>query len=380
MRFRHLRLGNWRNFVHVDVPLASRVFLAGPNASGKSNLLDALRFLHDIVAVGGGLRSAVARRGGLSGIRCLAARHRPDVLVDVMIGNGNGGGRARWRYRLGFGADDQRLPIVKEESVWDGDSPILSRPSAEDRKDPERLRQTHLEQTNANREFRSIAEFLGSVRYLHIVPQILRQGERSGGRSGDPFGGDFLERIASTPPRTRAARLRKILHALEAAVPQMRDLEVWRDKHGTPHLRGRYEHWRHNAGWQTEDQFSDGTLRLLGLLWALLDGHGPLLLEEPELSLHTEVVRRISGIFAGIQRSRPRQIVVSTHSADLLSDEGIGGDEVLLLRPSAEGTTVTAASADRQIRDLLEGGASVADAVLPATAAEDASQLALFGE
>jgi predicted ATPase len=174
--------------------------------------------------------------------------------------------------------------------------------------------------------------------------------------------------------------LRKILAALEAAVPQLRDLEVWRDKHGTPHLRGRYEHWRHNAGWQTEDQFSDGTLRLMGLLWALLDGHGPLLLEEPELSLHTEIVKRIPGIFASIQRSGSRQIVLSTHSADLLSDEGIAGEEVLVLRPSSEGTTVSLASADKQIRDLLEGGAPVADAVIPATAAEDLSQLALFGE
>ncbi|HET6382886.1 MAG TPA: AAA family ATPase [Armatimonadota bacterium] len=49
-----LYLENWRNFTHVDVPLAQRVFLVGPNASGKSNLLDAFRFLHDIVSVGGG--------------------------------------------------------------------------------------------------------------------------------------------------------------------------------------------------------------------------------------------------------------------------------------------------------------------------------------
>ena len=40
------------------------------------------------------------------------------------------------------------------------------------------------------------------------------------------------------------------------------------------------EHWRPDAGWQTETQFSDGTLRLLGLLWSVLDGTGPLLLEE----------------------------------------------------------------------------------------------------
>ena len=49
-----LRLKNWRNFVQVDVPLRERVYLIGANASGKSNLLDALRFLRDIAQPDGG--------------------------------------------------------------------------------------------------------------------------------------------------------------------------------------------------------------------------------------------------------------------------------------------------------------------------------------
>ena len=40
-------LKNWKNFQEIDVPLENRVFLIGPNASGKSNFLDALRFLRD---------------------------------------------------------------------------------------------------------------------------------------------------------------------------------------------------------------------------------------------------------------------------------------------------------------------------------------------
>ena len=48
--FRRLRLENWRNFTQVDVDLQRRVFLVGPNASGKSNLLDVFRFLNDIVS------------------------------------------------------------------------------------------------------------------------------------------------------------------------------------------------------------------------------------------------------------------------------------------------------------------------------------------
>ncbi|TEU15991.1 MAG: chromosome segregation protein SMC, partial [Anaerolineales bacterium] len=55
MRFSRIKLENWRNFQEADVPLQNRVFLVGANASGKSNFLDAFRFLRDIVMPGGGL-------------------------------------------------------------------------------------------------------------------------------------------------------------------------------------------------------------------------------------------------------------------------------------------------------------------------------------
>ena len=60
-----LKLTNWRNFTDVDVPLLDRAFIIGPNASGKSNLLDAIRFLRDVAKrEGGGLQTAVTRRRG----------------------------------------------------------------------------------------------------------------------------------------------------------------------------------------------------------------------------------------------------------------------------------------------------------------------------
>jgi hypothetical protein len=157
------------------------------------------------------------------------------------------------------------------------------------------------------------------------------------------------------------------------------ELKLYRDERGLPHVRGRYEHWRSKGAWQTEEQFSDGTLRLLGLLWVILDGSGPLLLEEPELSLHPEVVRYLPQLFARIQRKTARQILTSTHSTDLLRDRDIGRDEVLLLEPSPEGTQVRRASSIGQIVDLLKGGLSMADAVMPRTRPRSAQQIALFG-
>jgi hypothetical protein len=164
------------------------------------------------------------------------------------------------------------------------------------------------------------------------------------------------------------------------AVPQLNELELWRDVRGTPHLRGKYEHWRPQGAWQTEEHFSDGTLRLMGLLWATLAGTGPLLLEEPELSLHPDVVRFIPQMFARIQRRTGRQIFISTHSMDLLRDDGIGLDEVLLLEPGTEGTSVAPAGSVHAIRDLLQGGLNLAEAVMPRTRPKQAQQLMLFGD
>ena len=379
LRFSSIRLENWRNFVKIQADLERRVFLVGPNASGKSNFLDAFRFLHDIVSVGGGLEQAVRMRGGISRLRCLAARNPSDVVIHIGL-DAEGQEQERWEYELHMTQDKRRRPTIKRERVTKNGSPVIIRPDERDKEDPERLTQTHLQQVNVNRDFRAVADFFASVRYLHIVPQLVREPDRSVGRRNDPFGGDFLEQLARTLDRTLRARLRRIQDALRVAVPQLQELDLWRDDRGTPHLRGKYEHWRPQGAWQTEDQFSDGTLRLLGLLWVVLDGTGPLLLEEPELSLHPEVVRFIPQMFARMQRRSGRQVMASTHSTDLLRDDGIGLDEVLLLAPGSEGTTVSAASEFREIEELLKGGSSLSEAVMPRTRPRESHQLPLFAD
>ena len=373
-RFRKLRLLNWKNFARAEVSIQDRVFLVGPNASGKSNFLDVFRFLRDLARSGGGFQEAVSRRSGVGAIRSLAARRNPDIEIQVVLEEPDG---EEWTYEIGFNQDQQRRPRLRKEKVLKGHEELLHRPNKDDAADPDRLIQTYLEQVNVNRAFRGLATFFASIRYLHIVPQLVREPDRSVGRSDDPFGGDFLEQIARTQEKARNARLRRIQDALRVAVPQLQDIELWRDIRG-PHLRGKYQHWRPQGAWQTEEQFSDGTLRLMGLLWVAMDREGPLLLEEPELSLHPEIVRVLPQMLARVQRRTGRQIFLSTHSPDLLRDEGIGLDEVLLLNPGSEGTEVTTAGSHKEIVHLLEGGLSLADAVIPRTRPDMAGQLALF--
>lgn len=374
MHIKHIKLRNWRNFHLVDVDLGSRVFLIGPNASGKSNFLDVFRFLRDIA--GEGLQKAVqVHRGGLGVLRCLSARQYSNIDIEVDIEDEED----KWKYRLVINQDNNSRPTVKEEVVSRNGEVVEERPTPADVEDPERLFYTSLEQVVANHRFRKLSEFFRSVSYQNLLPQVVRdpKGFTSSPVSDDPFGRDFLLRMWRTQERTRDSRLKKIGQALKVAVPQLTKIEVAMDDVGSPHLVVGYEHWRRIDAKQYERDLSDGTLRLLGLLWSLFEGDGPLLLEEPEISLHSAVVSRLPQIIERINRLRriKRQVFISTHSEDLLGDKGIAAEEVLRLEPSKDGTRVIEASAAE--KEMVQHGLSVAEAILPKSAPKNIGQLTL---
>lgn len=379
----HLELKNWRNFRQAEMDLARISYIIGPNAAGKSNLLDVFRFLRDVCkADGGGLQKAVKDRGGITKLRCLHHRRDPEVKIVVHLSEGFEEEAPSWKYVLGFkpeGKGAQRILVTTEE-VWRHGEQLLSRPMAGEPEDPLVLTQTYLEQATANRNFRELVEAFSETIYLHLVPQLLKYGEQIGGQrlDDDPFGQGFLERLAKTTTNVRDARLKRIQLALSVAVPQFKELRFVKDDMGHPHLQALYEHHRPNAGWQSEEHFSDGTLRLLGMLWSLQDGNGLLLLEEPELSLHQAVVEQIPAMIDRVQRSRKtkRQVLISTHSQALLNNPGIDPRGVVVLEPSREGTTVR--SVDEVEAQGLDAGLSVADVVLPKTRPKGIEQLGLW--
>lgn len=378
MYISHITLKNWRNFRSVDENLKDRMFFVGPNASGKSNLLEVFRFLHDIAKKrGGGLQQAVADRGGISKIRCLATRSSPDIVIGIEISD-FAATAPKWRYEISISQEQRgsRLPFLKHEKVWKDGALIVNRPDKDDVGDQKRLTETHLEHMNANAAFRDVAVFLQSIAYLHVVPQLIRHPEIvRGDRPGeDYFGINFLSRISETPEKTRKARLRKIQQALSIAVPQLEELTQIRDVRGTPHLEAKYRHWRPRGARQQEGEFSDGTLRLIGFLWALLETDTVLLLEEPELSLNSAIIRRLPALMHKVSKGKNRQIFITTHSSELLSDLGIAPEEVFLLIPSPDGTEVKVASEDVEIRALVGGGLSLSEIVMPKTAPQNISQ------
>ncbi|MFN4147334.1 MAG: AAA family ATPase [Runella sp.] len=374
-----VKLKNWKNFEEIDVSLKERMFIVGPNAVGKSNFLDVFRFLRDIAKPGGGLQKAVTDRGGVSKIRCLAARKYPDIEIEIHLSDFGTSG-AIWIYAIGIRQEARgyRLPYLTYEKVWHRQELIVNRPDTEDKNDEERLTQTFLEQINANKSFRDINKFLEAILYFHLIPQLLKHPKTFTGVDlpGDPFGKGFLERISKVNEKTRNAWLNKIQEALKIAIPQLSTLE-YIEENGRPHLQAKYEHWRPHKAKQREEQFSDGTLRLIALLWSLQEGDGVLLLEEPELSLNAAIVSKIPSLISKIQRSKKRQVLLTTHSSELLSDRGIGLDEIILLTPYGEGTKMKEVSNMPEAIALLANGFTPAEVVLPQVKPQNLHQLTI---
>lgn len=383
MLITQLKLKNWRNFKQLDVPLRSRTYIIGANASGKSNLLDVFRFLRDVCKpAGGGLQKAIEDRDGITKLRCLQARNDNEVRIDISISD-EPEGEVIWEYSLGFkpeGKGAQRI-LITREVVRKRGKVVLSRPDIQDKKDILRLTQTALEQINANLDFRDVADFFRETTYLHLVPQLLKHSEKISGRvmEDDPFGQGLLQRIAKTPQKTRDARLRRIQQALEKAVPQFSELKFEQDKvTGLPHLMASYQHWRPYGAWQREDQFSDGTLRLIGLLWMLQENNTLLLLEEPELSLNDAIVSHIPLMIDRVLRKQKafnRQVITTTHSEALLRTP-IDSRSVLLLEAGSDGTQVRIANEIES--KLMESGLTPAEVLMPKTRPIGIDQLGLF--
>ncbi|MDO5681654.1 MAG: AAA family ATPase [Propionibacteriaceae bacterium] len=366
MRITRVGASNWRNFKNINVLVDSRLFIVGPNASGKSNLLDLFRFMGDLAASGGGLSSALDRRGGLSKVRSLFARNNAGgrLVVDFTLADGQDTRQYILSVKGAQGGKNQ--PIVHEEVVIKNGEEILRRPDANDVEDPERLTQTHLEQISANQSFRPLAEYFSKVRYVHLVPQVIRNPRWLAGASGEAHGSDFIAQMNATPQKTRDAWLRRMEKALKPVVPDFESLTIEVDATGQPHLIAGYRNWRERQAKQNEVDFSDGTLRLIGLLWTLVSApanRGVLLLKEPELSLNAAIVRMLATMLAVAQRDATMQVLLSTHAPELLDDEGVLPREILVLRVTGDGSSAQLLSEIDEVADELAADLPKSDAV-----------------
>lgn len=336
---RRVQLRNYKSIGTCDVTLEPLTFLVGANGAGKSNFIDALRFVAD--SLRGPMDHALRERGGINEVRRRSGGHPThfSIRIDLQLP----GGSAGW-YSFEVGARAGAFEVSHEQCHFAGAAYTVARgvvkhatgevmpPASADR--------LYLTNAAGLPAFRPIFDALARMGFYNLNPQVMRELQ-------DPDAGEVLRRDGSNITSVVARvwkdpeRRERVAELLAAVVPGVVDVEVARLGHKeTLEFRQRVENqrdpWHFNAL-----AMSDGTLRAFGVLIALyqedLAGRIPFVaIEEPEVALHPAA----AGVLIDALRaaSRRTQIVVTSHSPDLLDDDEVTGDEIRAV-VSREGRT-----------------------------------------
>ncbi len=335
-------LRNYKSIAACDVSPANLCFLVGPNGAGKSNFLDALCFVRD--SLRHSIDHALRDRGGVNDVRRRSGGHPTHfgirVEVDLEESHGHYAFTVGAKRPGGFEVQREDCVVVPRDGgdpdhyrVEKGEvrrSSLLIGPvAASDR--------LYLVNVSGHKPFRPIYDALSTLGFYSLNPQEIRQPQ-------PPDPGQLLSRdgrniasvLANVSTRSPDAQ-RRIQDYLSSVVPGIASvarkmagpretLEFRQDVRGAKHP------WKFEA-----NNMSDGTLRALGILVAVFQGAGngnamPGLvgIEEPEVALHPAA----AGILIDSLRDAAEriQILVTSHSADLLDDEEISADSILAVR------------------------------------------------
>lgn len=358
----HLHASNFKSLGEsVDVPLDSFVALVGINGAGKSNVVDAPRFVAH--ALRDGLDAAVTDRGNMRGLGRWSGGRPFDV--GVRIEAKRDGAFGFFDIRLGSQEGGDSYKVLREEACWTDRSGTESRYLVEQSKwegpdglapqlDPQGLA---LSLVAADRRFKDLFDELRSVAVYSIFPSVLRSPQRFDSASPMVDHGENWATTLRTVLKDKEANA-QLRTALAEIVGDVEDVRV---NSVGGFLSPQFRHTKPESvtskklKWFDAGQESDGTLRVAGILTALLQTPPPGLLgvEEPELTIHPGALPVIHDYLT--EASSRGQVIITTHSPDLLD---LMRPEVIQVVERRDGvTTVHPMSADQQalVRDHLAG-------------------------
>ena len=391
-----LFLRDFKNFPRETLRLGPLTVIVGANASGKSNIRDAFRFLHGI-GRGYVLADIIGRKYGAGGqVEWEPIRGAPQELSRLQQTTENDetyygfllslelqDGDTQVSYTIGLENDEQTIEgfrVMEEELELDGEKIYTSDP--EDSADPihgktdgthlylrmnsgdehgkrrgmlvrVRPNQPGLTQIAEHKVKRTqkdsaekVAAALGSMRFLDLSPSRMRQpafpGQKILGDSGENLPA-VLRNICADPTRKK-----NLIDWVRELTPMdVVDFEFpVHDVTGQIHLLIREGGDRKLSA----DSISDGTLRFLAMLAALLeeDAGGLYFFEEIDNGIHPARLQLLLELIETQAEKGRIQVVTTTHSPDLLammSDTTFGHTSIVcrlpdtanaIIRPVAE--------------------------------------------
>jgi len=380
-------LRNYRSIAACDVRLGPLTFLVGPNGSGKSNFLDALRLITDALRTS--LDHALRDRGGVHEVRRRSSGHPTHFAIRIEfqlqdmtpghfsfeVGARSHGDYAVQREECVVGASRY---LVREGEVIEKSMPVAP-PGSDDR--------LYLVNAAGLPEFRPVFDILSNMGFYNLNPdkiKALQSPDKGELLARDGFNlSSVLERLAALD---NGATKRRIEEYLRRIVPELEGVDPKRVGHMETlefrqHVEGAKDPWRFPA-----INMSDGTLRALGVLVALLQARAEervrvVGIEEPEVALHPAA----AGILRDALRdgSRYAQVLVTSHSPELLDAPEVNDAEIVSV--VAEQGKTFIARLDEATRSALRDRLYTAGELLKTNqltpdreAVPEASQLRLF--
>jgi predicted ATPase len=349
---------NYKSLGDVAVRLGNLTVLVGPNGAGKSNFVDALAFVQEALA--DSIDLAFKNRGGIGAVRRRSGGHPWHIGLALTL-DLEGGTRARYAFQIAakpkerFRVSREQCavqPAFADEASFEIRDGTFVKPIAGIRPRVEADRFA-LYAASATEEFRPVYDFLTSMRFYSIAPESLRDLQ-------DPDPGEFLKRDGGNAAavlkrlRDQPESYDRVCRLLAQAVEGVESVE--------PHSVGTKEtlQFRQDIGlahpWTFEPvNMSDGTLRLLGLLLAVYQpSHAALIgIEEPESTVHPAVSELVLEVLR--DAARRRQIVVTTHSPDILDSKDLLDDQILAVTKERGSSVIAglALASRKAIRERL---------------------------
>ncbi len=370
-QIRRVAIKDYKSIAHCDVNLGPLTFLVGPNGSGKSNFLDALGFVAD--AVRNTLDSAVRRRGGIREILRrsfenpdrfairLDVDRQPDNELKLEID-------LHFEYFLEVGLREHGGPtVLSEECKWwsqaselatghfrvqsgqvvDSSFPLPPQASSH---------QLYLVTASGDRDLAILYRILSLIASYNLTPGSMREPQSEG--DGEVLIGDGSNLVASWSKMLRsdpdrAERVMEFFRLVVPAVERIRPVSV-----GMKETLEFLE--RVHGGKETREFYassmSDGTLRALAILVALFqEGYDDRIralvaIEEPEIALHPGAAEVLLDCLR--EASLSRQVLVTTHSPDLLDRKDIPIESILAV--SADDGETRIAPVDKASRQVIQ--------------------------
>ena len=355
---RRVLIRNYKSIGHCDVRLLPLTYLVGQNGAGKSNFLDAMHFVRDALA--GSLDNAINERGGLNEVRRRSSGHPTHfgIRLEFHLRDGRDG----W-YAFDIGAmPSGGYEVQHEECVIAGvgKGPFFRiskgrlRDSSESTFPAVTSDRLALVAASGLMAFRPVFDALTAMGFYNLNPKLMRELQKAqDGRLLKPVGENIasvighLERVA--PDRVKIIKeylqsVVSMVHGMERkAIGPMETLEFRQEMAGAKYP------WKFLA-----QNMSDGTLRALGVMTALLQSnvdYSPTVIgiEEPETALHPAASAALREVL--VHAARETQVIVTSHSPDLLDDLSIDADSIFSV--VSEGGETRIAPLDEASRSVL---------------------------